>query len=211
MKAVVGWDLLLPCEPHTVVQPRCPLVIYIDNRDANRTSAMKRRYAAPSIGRILLASILASAAGPGCSDEFENLTDPDQYIIFGDFYGECIGSGCIDLFKLEDERVYADTLDRYPSSSQLPHTVSFVPVGGVDVDEVRNLIGHIPAALFDEPEVVIGQPDAGDWGGFYLETNISGKTRFWIIDKMEDNLPSFLLPYVKKLDKAILLVDGNDH
>lgn len=172
---------------------------------------MERQSPTPTFGLILLLSALTSITAPGCSDEFENLTEPDQYVIFGDFYGECIGRGCIDIFKLEDERVFADTLDRYPSASTLPHTVSFVPVTGVDADEVRNLIGRLPAALFDESDIVIGQPDAGDWGGFYLETNVAGKTRFWIIDKMEDNLPSYLREYVERLDEAILLLDGDEH
>ena len=33
---------------------------------------------------------------------------------------------------------------------------------------------EFPSALLDETEVVIGMPDAGDWGGLYIEYKSGG-------------------------------------
>jgi hypothetical protein len=152
------------------------------------------------LSQLCLALLLAICA---CSEEPERLSGPDDYIIFGDFYGECIGQSCIDIFKIADQRVFEDTLDVYPSVSSLPHTVSFVASGSDRFDALNELIGQIPADLFDESTIVIGEPDAGDWGGFYLETNTSGDVRYWLIDKMEDNLPGYLSKYADKLEAAV--------
>lgn len=148
---------------------------------------------------------VAFLSGSACSDEITGLQDPGDYIVFGDFYGECIGSGCVDIFRIADGELYKDTLDEYPTASKLPHAVDFVELPDDHVGQIESLLGKIPAKLFEETDVVIGQPDAGDWGGFYLETNISGEVRYWLIDKMKDNLPAYLREYADKLEKAIQL------
>ena len=156
--------------------------------------------------RYLSTSLLVAAltaTGSTCSDDAQRLSGPGDYIIFGDYYGECFGDGCVDIFRISDGRIFADTLDRYPVASKLPHTVEFVQLPGARYDDVADLIRDVPARLFDEAAVVIGQPDAGDWGGFYLETNVSGETRYWLIDKMDDNLPGYLRDFTRKLDEAI--------
>lgn len=146
-------------------------------------------------------------AGFACSGDSERLK-PGDYIVFGDFYGECLGEGCVDIFKVTPKRVYMDTLDLYPSAANLPHKVGLTELANARYDDIVDLIGDIPAPLFDETKVVIGQPDAGDWGGFYLETNSSGEVRYWLIDKMEDNLPAYLRDYARKLDSAISIAGG---
>lgn len=148
-------------------------------------------------------ALAIAVTGPGCSGEPENLSARGDYIVFGDFYGECFGDGCIDIFKVAQKRVFEDTLDLYPSASSLPHMVEFVQVANGRYDDIIDLIGDIPAHLFDVKGVVIGQPDAGDWGGFYLETNTSGEVRYWLIDKLEENLPTYLREYTRNLDAAI--------
>ncbi|HUF09267.1 MAG TPA: hypothetical protein VMO47_08105 [Rhodothermales bacterium] len=150
----------------------------------------------------LLVAALAATSST-CSHDAQRLSGPGDYIVFGDFYGECFGDGCVDIFRISDGRLYADTLDIYPVASKLPHTVEFVQLPGARYSDVASLIGDVPARLFDEAAVVIGQPDAGDWGGFYLETNVSGEIRYWLIDKMDDNLPGYLRDFTRKLDEAI--------
>ena len=62
---------------------------------------------------------------------------------------------------------------------------------------------EVPSELTKENEVVIGMPDAGDWGGIYLEIMEGSEKRFWLIDKMEYNLPDYLKPFVAKVNDAI--------
>jgi hypothetical protein len=149
--------------------------------------------------------LVLAIAGAACSGDVEQLSKAGDYIVFGDFYGECVGAGCVDIYRISDGKVFEDMLDQYPSTSKLPHVVEWEQSPSTHYAEIVELIGEIPADLFDETDLVIGQPDAGDWGGFYLETNISGKTRYWLIDKMADNIPKYLRPYTRKLDEAIQL------
>ena len=32
-----------------------------------------------------------------------------DYIIFGHFYGKCVGEQCIEIFRLENEKLFEDT------------------------------------------------------------------------------------------------------
>lgn len=156
---------------------------------------------------LLLGAIIALFA-PGCADD---PLEPgaSQYVIFGDYYGECVGEGCIDLYLIENGQVFEDTLDRYPSVSNLPPETKFVAISNEAYDDLVAIFSDIPSRLFEESEVIIGEPDAGDWGGFYLQTLRDGKTRYWLIDKMEDNLPRYLRSFVPRLEEAILLAEGS--
>lgn len=150
------------------------------------------------------AIVMLAAACSG--DPLANLQS-DDYVIFGDFYGECIGDSCIDIYKIQNGQVYEDTLDLYPTATRLPHETAFVPTSRDSYDEIEQRLAEMPSDLYTESKVVIGQPDAGDWGGFYLETRIDGEIRFWLIDKLEDNLPAYLRSFTTKLDEAIALAE----
>ncbi|MFC2085823.1 hypothetical protein ACFLRO_01280 [Bacteroidota bacterium] len=154
---------------------------------------------------IRLTLVLASYIVAGCSEDPVGHLESDEHVVFGDFYGECLGEGCIDIFKIQDGRVFADTLDRYPSASMLPHETAWVEISDDSFTSLCQIFSEIPTDLFLEEEIVIGQPDAGDWGGFYLETRLDDETRYWLIDKLEGNLPSYLRPFAERLDEAIRL------
>lgn len=138
-----------------------------------------------------------------CSDDTVQFSQQSDYLIFGHFYGECFGESCVEIFKITDGKVFEDTLDRYPSASNLPNPTSFVQLSNDNFEQAKFITGRIPAKLFEENETVIGQPDAGDWGGFYAETNVSGVQRYWLIDKMESNLPAYLHDFTASLNEAI--------
>ena len=154
--------------------------------------------------------VLSSQLVGGCSEDPVGSLGPDEYVVFGDFYGECLGEGCIDIFKIQDGRVFEDTLDRYPTASRLPHETAFVEISDDPYEALSQIFSEIPTDLFSEDRTVIGQPDAGDWGGYYLETKLDGQTRYWLIDKMEENLPSDLRPFAMELDEAISLASLKD-
>jgi hypothetical protein len=40
---------------------------------------------------------------------------PSDYLIFGHFYGECSGERCIEIFKLEKDKLFEDKADQYPN------------------------------------------------------------------------------------------------
>lgn len=51
----------------------------------------------------------------GCIDNLG--PSKSGYIIFGHFYGECLGEKGIEIFTLEDDKLFEDSNDRYPSST----------------------------------------------------------------------------------------------
>lgn len=57
--------------------------------------------------------------------------------------------------------------------------------------------------LLNEPSIVIGQPDAGDWGGFYIEYNFDGVRKFWLLDQMKRNVPNGYHDFLDQVNKKI--------
>lgn len=126
----------------------------------------------------------------------------DDYFSFGKFYGECIGDGCIAIYKIEDHKLYEDTLDQYPGNLN-PYEGDYVALHDSLYQMVANLPATFPAALLDETSTVLGMPDAGDWGGYYVAVKHNNQIRFWLIDTMEDNLPAYLIPFKNAIQQAL--------
>ncbi|GGG31426.1 hypothetical protein [Hymenobacter glacieicola] len=128
---------------------------------------------------------------------------PDT-LVFGQFYGECAGERCIEIYQLTPRaRTLAeDTQDKYPSFTS-PYQGQFVARSATDYAKVSDLPDLIPAKLLAESAHVIGQPDAGDWGGYYVELNDHGTRRFWLIDTQKQNIPAYLHPLVDTLQSRI--------
>ena len=148
--------------------------------------------------------LLAGLAGFSCT---ETETPPKiDYIIFGEFYGYCVGGKCIEIFKLQDGRLYEDTTDQYPEHDKF-YEGRFIQLADSLYDKAAVVENIIPDRLWRESDTIIGQPDAGDWGGFYLEMRTNNDRRFWLIDKNQDNLPIYLHDFTLKMDSAINLVN----
>ncbi|GJM31232.1 MAG: hypothetical protein DHS20C18_02330 [Saprospiraceae bacterium] len=139
-------------------------------------------------------------------EETCNCIEDTDYLLFGHFYGECMGESCIEIFKLTDEALFEDTVDQYPSS-QSGYEGNFVPLDHATFTQVADLINQVPDALFNETEVVIGMPDAGDWGGFYVEVHRDGNVRFWLIDTMRGNIPEYLHDFTTAIENAIVAIN----
>ncbi len=54
---------------------------------------------------------------------------------------------------------------------------------------------------------MIGQPDAGDWGGIYVEYKFNSVRKFWLIDQKKSNIPAYLHEFVDKTNKKIELIN----
>jgi hypothetical protein len=135
--------------------------------------------------KILLAIATITVFITGCCDKPENSKD---YIIFGDFYGECLGSGCVDYYKIENGVLYKDQLDQYPSTGI---THQFELYTGTYNPAMLDLVNEVPSNIYTEGEM-IGTPDSYDQGGYFLEINNSGTIQKWEIDKNTSSVPSYL-------------------
>lgn len=125
-------------------------------------------------------------------------------MIFGRYYGECAGEGCIEIFKLQDSKLYEDTEDNYPAGQAYSGT--YVQRDANDYNKVAFMLNAVPNQLYTETDTTVGIPDGGDWGGIYLEVKSGSFHRYWFIDHMTTNLPPYLHPFVGQVDSAITLL-----
>lgn len=140
-----------------------------------------------------------------CKKENENTAPQVDALVFGYFYGMCSGNNCVKIFKLTDSEVFVNASSKYPSVDSLyPESYMLLPPSKFNL--VKDLKGYFPTALLQETKRVIGMPDAGDWGGFYIETIIQGQRRFWLLDKMKSNVPSQYHFFMDKMDEKIALL-----
>jgi hypothetical protein len=151
----------------------------------------------------LAAALLSISALTACHKE--NATpDDDNILVFGSFYGECSGQNCIQIFRLDltQQTLAKDVADRYPTSAA-PYQGQYVPRSATNFQRVQGLLRQVPAQLLNEPAHVIGQPDAGDWGGYYVEVRQAGTRRFWLIDTQKRNIPTYLHAFTDSLQANI--------
>ena len=152
--------------------------------------------------RILIALLILSA----CEDESKKAETTADYIVFGHFYGECGGEQCVEIFKLTKDQLFEDSNDTYPSSDHV-YNGNFHSLDQQKFELVKDLVNHIPQDLLSVTDKVIGAPDAGDWGGIYFEISHDGEHKYWLIDKMEGNLPEYLRPFVEEIGSSISAIN----
>lgn len=143
-----------------------------------------------------------------CEKNRECCVMPNQFteFIFGTYYGECMGEACIETFKLEDERLFEDKNDNY--AGPFPYAGDWELLSDKLYEKVRYLPNAFPHALYDETKTTIGMPDAGDWGGIYVEVETVEGNRFhWNIDTMEDNLPEYLHEFATAVQEAVMSIN----
>lgn len=124
------------------------------------------------------------------------------YIIFGHFYGECSGERCVEIFRLEQERLFEDTKDEYPNGGAF-YEGNYVQLSQQKFESTKDLIGAFPTDLLYEKNTVLGQPDAGDWGGLYIEYNFNGVRKFWLVDQMKSNVPAKYHNFMAEVNEKI--------
>ncbi|MBF9141970.1 hypothetical protein [Hymenobacter properus] len=150
--------------------------------------------AAPLLGLALLTACHKENATPAAGNT----------LVFGSYYGECGGPNCIRIFRLDlaQQALAEDVADKYPSSSA-PYQGQYVARSAANFRRVQGLLQQVPAQLLAERSTVIGQPDAGDWGGYYVEVRQAGIRRFWLIDTQKRNLPTYLHAFTDSLQANI--------
>ncbi len=127
-----------------------------------------------------------------------------EYVIFGHFYGECLGEKCIEIYKLGKSQLFEDIKDSYPSYSNF-YSGSYNLLSQNKFDASKDIMDYFPQDLLNEPNNVIGQPDAGDWGGLYIEYNFNGVRKLWLIDLKKGNVPIKYHKFIDEVKKRILI------
>ena len=150
--------------------------------------------------RLMALCFLMSLLLTSCRKEQQQ----DGYLIFGHFYGMCQGARCIEIYKLTDSQLFEDTRDAYPGSVDF-YQAQFSSRSDAYFQQARHLKAAFPMELLQHSNPVIGQPDAGDWGGYYIEFKQGDVRRFWLIDKMQSNVP---IQYHSFLDQVTDVIEA---
>lgn len=133
--------------------------------------------------------------------------EPNDYLIFGDFYGMCAGDRCVDIYKLGDAALYEDVNAHYPYSTELYDGEFTHQLSTQQYNATKDIIDFFPDGLLNETDTVIGSPDAGDWGGYYVEYNFNGVRKFWLMDKMKANVSSDYHTFIDKMEEKLQLLE----
>jgi hypothetical protein len=132
-----------------------------------------------------------------CKRDHDQVPNSD-YLIFGHFYGECGGENYIEIFKLGNDNLFEDTKDQYPNTNSF-YDGSYVKLSDEKFNLTKDLMDFFPYDLLNETNTVIGQTDAGDWGGLYIEYNFNGTRKFWLMDLMKTNVPAKYHNFIDKI------------
>ncbi|MBT8231827.1 MAG: hypothetical protein HKO66_07770 [Saprospiraceae bacterium] len=124
----------------------------------------------------------------------------EDFLIFGHFFGECGGEGCVEIFKIEDGELFEDTLDQYPSATG--NNYSWQKLDDDLYQQAKDLVDLFPDELLNENEITIGMPDAGDWGGIVVGT----KSRVWLVDYADENIPNYLSEFTAEIKERITIL-----
>lgn len=139
------------------------------------------------------------------SDEATGLpSDETNFLVFGHFFGECIGEGCVETFLLTDTALFEDTEDDY--NGQI---LDFTELDASLFEQVRDLTASFPDQLLDEQETIFGCPDCTDGGGLFIQYSENGTIRSWRIDLIKNNVPSYLHDFMDAVTDKISLINNN--
>ena len=126
-----------------------------------------------------------------------------NFLIFGHFYGECIGEGCVETYKLTDTQLFEDTMDDY-----FGQDFNFVALENTKFEQVKNLTDSFPIQLLNESDTVIGCPDCADGGGIFIQYSENGNLKSWRIDQDKGNVPTYLHAFIDKVNEKITLINN---
>lgn len=152
----------------------------------------------------LIASLPFACSDDDGKDLSKNADVDYDYVIFGDYYGECAGD-CVHIYKLSADKLYAIENGPYPHGTQT-YPGKYTQLSTALYEEVKNLPNGIPYETLKNSDTTIGEPDAGDSGGIYLEVSVDGERDYWFLDKKEDNLPNNLKSLVDDINEKLAVL-----
>jgi len=135
-----------------------------------------------------------------CQKESVEYTFGDEdYVIFGKYYGECMGD-CVHLYRLTTSELFEDDQewgvpDEFPFFSTSMASSKF--------EAAKHLLGSIPKDLKSASQSTYGCPDCADQGGFYLELMEDGEKRKWHIDVWDEGQSSEIINYKAQIDLVV--------
>lgn len=129
------------------------------------------------------------------------LTESDDSFVFGKYFGFCMGEQCTNLYKIQDNQVFADNMERLMHPDDL--VFKSEPLSNEKYQVAKAVLDAFPEGLLAETAETIGCPDCADQGGYFIELKTNGETRRWYLDNFKDKLPAYLKTYTAQIDEAL--------
>ena len=139
-----------------------------------------------------------------CNKDEQIEINENDYLIFGHFYGECLGEECVENFKLTDTKLFEDINDSY--AGHIPF--DFLELGNDKYIKVNDLASFFPPDLLKETMETFGCPDCADQGGIYIEYKKNEDIHKWKIDQAKDQVPTYLHEFMDKVNEKIALINN---
>jgi hypothetical protein len=147
--------------------------------------------------------LIVIGAFTSCNKDNDNFTINEQsFLIFGHFYGECFGEGCVETYKLTDVKLYEDIVDDY-----FGQNLNFVELDNEQFELVNDLADFFPTQLLNESDTIFGCPDCADGGGLFIQYSYNGVLKSWRIDQVQNNVPTYLNNFIDQVNERILLIN----
>lgn len=135
-----------------------------------------------------------------CDDENDTVNN-QEYLVFGHFYGMCVGEACVQTFKLTESQLLKDKEKDYSGEN-----LHFVALEDEKFELVKDLINDFPQQLLTEKETFLGCPDCADGGGLFIQYSNNGNVRTWRIDQVKSNVPEYLHGFMDRVNAKIALL-----
>ena len=148
--------------------------------------------------------LIVIGAFTSCNKDNDNITINEQsFLIFGHFYGECFGEGCVETYKLTDVKLYEDIVDDY-----FGQNLDFVELDNEQFELINDLPDFFPTQLLNESDTIFGCPDCADGGGLFIQYSDNGILKSWRIDQVQNNVPSYLHDFIDQVNARIVLINN---
>ncbi len=131
-----------------------------------------------------------------------------DYLVFGTQAGRCLDTECVELFKIENGRVY-EYADNLQVIDEPLNNNNFVALGDRAYDRVEGLPNLFPEALLQTDQEVLGAPGAADTGFYYIETGSGSQVKRWRIDPQVVADYAGLPEFIEAINIVLPLI-GND-
>lgn len=150
--------------------------------------------------RFLFLSLLISLLFVSC--EKQPICPVEDSLVFGHFYGECMGEGCVHTYMLTGAELYRDTIHSYSGQN-----LSFVLMAQDQFDLVSELLTNFPEELLAETASTLGCPDCYDQGGLFIKYTSGITSNSWRIDQTQSSVPDFLHPFMDQVNASLALLN----
>ena len=121
-----------------------------------------------------------------------------EVLIFGRFYGECIGDECSVTYKLTETSLWVDQDHSYRGSNP-----EFSELSNADFEKAKGLMTLFPDELLSISDGTIGCPDCYDQGGQRIDYEVNGVNRAWFLDHNKSEVPEPLHSFMDSVESTI--------